>query len=116
MPGVCEQHKSRKRGTCSNYHACKCCDPLETCETKSLGIAMQNSTPRNPRRTRTPHRSNPSSSIRRGVRSSELSGRKQEILTEEAVDEGDDIDLMHGDVCGILSGRGRNNKDILAHV
>mmetsp|Transcript_21013 Transcript_21013/g.29472 ORF Transcript_21013/g.29472 Transcript_21013/m.29472 type:complete len:980 (-) Transcript_21013:30-2969(-) len=121
MPGVCEVHKSKKRGTCSNCNVCKCCDPLETCKLKHLHVNWRKKAKSRGIATsktieRTPHRSNQSTSIRRGARSSELRGRKRKTLTEEVVHEDDEINLNLGDVYELLSDRGRNNKEILSQV
>lgn len=38
MTGICEDHKSRKRGTCSACGDCKCCDPSENCQIKDSHV------------------------------------------------------------------------------
>ena len=112
MTGIFEEHKSRKRGTCSDCGVCKCCNPSGNCQIKDSNVNWKRKAKRlgisiGVHRNRTPKAS---ATPRRSKRSSELRGRKRKVMAEED----DDIDLIHRDEYGILSGR--SNKDILSQV
>ena len=96
MLGVCEIHKSRKRGYCSDCGVCRCCDPSSACRIKDNHVNWK----RKVKDIGTTIEQQPKSAKltpRRGKRPSSLRGKRRLILDE---DPNSDADQPHPNYYG----------------